>query len=217
MVKVSQTLKPKTESRLDSFYDALGNKSASTISGYRTAIWAFILFIFPNAKKDQCAQLVDEYFFEERDYFTDFKRFIQANLGDKAPLSALQTFNQIRNFFALCDEEFSTKQIKLLKNQLPTGGVMTQEADLDTETIRAILHHCDVKMKAIVLCLASGGMRIGELLNVRCADVDLKSVPAVIQIRAKINGKKTKTDIQKEGAQSQKPQEQICHVRTDWA
>jgi Phage integrase family. len=40
-------------------------------------------------------------------------------------------------------------------------------------------------MRAVILCLASGGMRIGELLEVRCSDLDLDSIPAIMQIRAK--------------------------------
>jgi integrase len=112
-------------------------------------------------------------------------------------LSALQTYRQITKFFELCDEEFSSKELKLLSRQLATGGVQTQDKIPDTEVVRAILQHCDVKMRAIILCLASGGMRIGELLNVRCDDVDLKSIPAIIQIRASANGKKTKTGHQR--------------------
>jgi hypothetical protein len=73
----------------------------------------------------------------------------------------------------------------LLKNQLPSGGVETQETDLDTDAIRSILQHTDIKGKAIILCLASGGMRIGELLQVRTVDLDLDAIPAIMQIRAK--------------------------------
>jgi integrase len=187
--------------KLESFWDALGNKEESTKSGYRSAILKFISFIYPDATKDTCEEYVEKYFSSDRNYFNDFKKFIQTNLADSPTLSALQKFNQVKNFFSLCDVNFTPKEVKLLKNQLPNGGIgdpETQEIDLDPETIRAILQHCDVKMKAIILCLASGGMRIGELLNVRCADLDLNSIPAVIQIRAKhASGKKNKTSTQR--------------------
>lgn len=187
------------KSRLDQFFEDLGNKSPSTISGYKTAIWQFIRFIYnlTDSEKGQCAEYVEKYFSEDRNYHTDFKKFIKDTLGKKPGLSALQVFNQIKNFFALCDITFSAKELSQLKNQLPTGGVLTQESDMDTETIRAILQHTDVKMKAVCLCLATGGMRIGELLQVQCDDVDLKSVPAVIQIRAKTKHGKTKTGQQR--------------------
>jgi len=178
--------------RLDQFFDDLGNKSKSTIKGYRTAIWQYMEFIYPEATREHCGEYVEKYFTEGRDYHTDFKKFIQVTQKDKPGLSALQTFNTIHSFLRLCDVTFTDKQIKQLKNQLPKGGVMTMEDDMDTETIRNLIQHTDIKGKALILCLASGGMRVGELLQIRCEDVDLTSIPAVLKIRAKTEHGKTK-------------------------
>jgi len=185
MVKSGSTRSHK--SKLSTFFDDLGNKSVSTVSGYRTAIWQFMKFVYslPDSDKERVEERVEQYFCEERNFHADFKKFIQKNLVDKPPLSARQTFNQVKKFLELCDVTFTAKELTLLKNQLPSGGVETQEFDLDTEAIRSILQHSDIKTKAIILCLASGGMRIGELLEVRCSDVDLDSIPAIMQIRAK--------------------------------
>lgn len=196
---MAKKAEPKEEqmSKLDQFFDDLGNRSPSTIAGYKSAIWQFMHYIYPDAEKNRCAEYVEQYFREPRNFHADFKKFIKDTLGDKPGLSARQVFNQIKNFFALCDVSFSVKEISQLKNQLPGGKTLTQESDMDTETIRAILQHTDVKGKAIILCLASGGMRIGELLQVQCSDVDLKSIPAVIQIRARTAHGKTKTLVQR--------------------
>jgi len=185
MATQGSTKKPK--SKLSIFYDDIGNKSPSTISGYKTAIWQYVKFIYslPDSDKERVEERVEQYFAEGRDYHADFKKFIQKQLADKPPLSARQVYNQIKKFLELCDVSFTPKQLILLKNQLPSGGVETQENDLDTDAIRSILQHTDIKGKAIILCLASGGMRIGELLEVRCNDVDLDAIPASIQIRAK--------------------------------
>lgn len=177
------------------FFEDLGNKASSTITGYKSAIWQYIRFIYNlnNSDKKQCAEYVEKYFSESRNYHADFKKFIQDTLGDRPGLSALQVFNQIKKFLELCDVTFTAREITQLKNQLPGGGVLTQESDMDTDTIRKILQHTDIKGKAIILCLATGGMRIGELLQVQSDDVDLESVPAVIQIRAKTEHGRTKT------------------------
>jgi len=177
------------------FFDDLGNKAPSTIAGYRSAIWQYIRFIYNlnDSNKKQCDEYVEKYFSESRNYHSDFKKFIKDTLGDKPGLSALQVFNQIKKFLELCDVTFTARELIQLKNQLPGGGVLTQESDMDTDTIRAILQHTDIKGKAIILCLATGGMRIGELLQVQSDDVDLESVPAVIQIRAKTEHGRTKT------------------------
>ena len=185
MAKSARTKKPR--SKLSIFFEDIGNKSPSTISGYKTAIWQFIAFtyVLPDSDKGHVEERVDQYFAEGRNYHTDFKKFIQKNLVDKPPLSARQTFNEIKKFLELCDVTFTAKELMLLKNQLPAGGVETQESDLDTDAIRSILQHTDIKGKAIILCLASGGMRIGELLQVRSVDVDLDAIPTIMQIRAK--------------------------------
>jgi integrase len=178
--------------RLEQFFDDLGNKSKSTISGYNTAIRQYMKFIYPDSTKEEYSDCVDRYFSESRNYHDDFKKFIQKTQGDKPALSALQTFNQIHNFLKMCDVIFSTKEIHQVKNQLPKGGVMSMEDDLDTETIRNLIQHTDIKGKSLILCLATGGMRIGELLQIRCEDVDLNSIPAMLKIRPKTATGKTK-------------------------
>jgi integrase len=185
MAKAGRVKKPR--SKLSIFFEDIGNKSPSTISGYKTAIWQFVAFTYtlPDNDKGHVEERVDQYFSEERNYHADFKKFIQKKLADRPPLSARQTYTQIKKFLELCDITFTAKELTLLKNQLPAGGVETQETDLDTDSIRSILQHMDIKGKAIILCLASGGMRIGELLQVRTVDVDLDTIPAIMQIRAK--------------------------------
>jgi integrase len=185
MVKAARVKKPR--SKLSIFFEDIGNKSPSTISGYKTAIWQFVAFTYnlPDTDKGHVEERVDQYFSEDRKYHADFKKFIQKKLVDRPPLSARQTFNQIKKFLELCDVTFTARELMVLKNQLPAGGVETQEKDLDTDTIRSLLQHTDIKGKAIILCLASGGMRIGELLQVRTVDVNLDEIPAIMQIRAK--------------------------------
>jgi integrase len=175
--------------KYDQFFDALGKKSKSTTSGYRTAILKFMHFVFADktVNGENVSEYVEKYFGKTRDYFIDFKKFIQAFPEGTPPLSALQTFNQIRNFFALSDVPFTPKQINLLKNQLPAGGkgdVVSEETCLTHDIIRSLLKHLDTMDKAAILCLATSGMRIGELLRVKCSDVNLETTPAQIYIRA---------------------------------
>jgi integrase len=84
---------------------------------------------------------------------------------------------------------FTPKERNQLKNQLPAAGkgsVVAQETVIDHELLRSLLKHLDTMSKAAVLCMATGGMRIGELLRVKCTDVDLKSNPARIKIHAMV-------------------------------
>lgn len=51
------------------------------------------------------------------------------------------------------------------------------------DVLRKILSHGDLKFRALVLTLASSGMRIGEALQIKLDDVDLSKTPAEIIVR----------------------------------
>jgi site-specific recombinase XerD len=181
-----QAESPKMSGKIAEFFDVLGNKSPSTISGYKSAIWSFFQFVLKltDAEKQTYSPKVDAYF-ESHDstaIYQDFKAFLQSpECQNKAPKGALQTFNQVFNFFALSDVVLSGKQRTILMNQLPTGGVISEETNLSREMLKQMLAHSDVKGRAILLTLASSGMRIGELLKLKCSDVHkpTKEVPAM--------------------------------------
>jgi integrase len=69
------------------------------------------------------------------------------------------------------------------------GGARTIEKDMDIDTLRKIIQHMDIKGKALVLTLASSGMRIGEALSLNIKDIDLSSNPPIVTIK----GRNTKT------------------------
>jgi integrase len=57
------------------------------------------------------------------------------------------------------------------------------EKDMDVETIRTILQHLDIKGRALVLVLASSGMRINEALSVTLDDINLSAKPSCLTVR----------------------------------
>jgi len=81
--------------------------------------------------------------------------------------------------------------LKTIKQKLPkTTKALTKDEELDKEMIRRILEYVDIRLRAIILVLASSGMRIGELLQIRLSDLDLSKDPPEITIR----GSYTKSD-----------------------
>lgn len=64
---------------------------------------------------------------------------------------------------------------------------------MDHETLRIILNHADTKARALILTLASSGMRIGEALQLQTDDVFLNQNPVEIRLR----GEYTKTGEQR--------------------
>ncbi len=163
----------------------------ATAQGYAAAVYTFMDFIYGKQREKRCAtdkekatyeKLVDKYLKEKRDYPDDLTKFA-VSLHSRAPLSARQTFNCVTGFFSYYDKELSVKDEKFIRRRLPKGHVQSIEKDMDTETIRTILQHVDVKGKALILVLASSGLRINEALTLPLDDVDLNAKPAVITIR----------------------------------
>jgi integrase len=163
----------------------------STAGGYSSAIYSFIDFIYGKQRKgkrvtaeekEQYEKLVDRYLKEKRKYPEDMAGFV-ISLQSRPPLSAKQTFNSVKEFFNHYDLELPAKDLKFIRNKLPKGSVRTIEKDMDTDTIRTIIQHLDVKGRALVLVLASSGMRINEALTVALEDIDFNYKPALITIR----------------------------------
>jgi integrase len=164
--------------------------NASTAGGYASATYSFLDFIYGKQRKGRVTQeekikyenLVDKYLKEKRNYSEDMAGFV-VSLQARPPLSARQTFTFAKEFFNYYNVELPAKDLKFIRHKLPKGSARTIEKDMDIETIRTILQHLDVKGRALILVLASSGMRINEALSVTLDDIDLKVKPACITIR----------------------------------
>jgi integrase len=162
-----------------------------TAQSYISSVYNFIDFIYGKQRKrcqvteeerEKYEKLIDKYLKEKRNYAEDMANFV-VSLHKRPPLSARHIFTFTKEFFNYYDKELPSKDLKFIRNKLPKGNARTMEKDMDIETIRVILQHLDVKGRALILVLASSGMRINEALSVTLDDVDLKSKPACITVR----------------------------------
>lgn len=64
------------------------------------------------------------------------------------------------------------------------GGAATIDKVMDHNVICKALKGSDIRSRALILVLASSGMRIGELLSLSMSDIDLNITPSMINIRA---------------------------------
>ena len=163
----------------------------STAGGYTTSLYQFLDFIYGkqraggrvnDTEKEVYDNLVDKYLKEKRAFSKDMAEFV-ITLQSRPPLSARQTFNSVKAFFEYYDRTLPAKDLKFIRYKLPKGSARTIEKDLDIETIRIILQHLDVKGRALILALASSGMRINEALTLSLEDINLNAKPACITIR----------------------------------
>lgn len=176
------------------FSDLYGNPGSR--SAYRSGIFSYLEFIYNFKRQGKKASLEEieqfemfakQYFTEGRNYANDLQRF--ASNHDIPPKTIKLYVSAVKEFLLQNDIEISQKQAKNIRNKMTKGGARTIEKDLDTDTLRKIINHMDIKGKALVLTLASSGMRIGEALSLNIKDIDLTINPPVITIR----GKNTKT------------------------
>lgn len=193
--------------------DYLKNYSnQSTAIGYSTAVYSFIDYIYgkqrqntrvTNEEKAKYEKLIERYLEEKRKYPEDMTGFV-VSLQSRPPQSARQVFTFVKEFFNHYDRELPAKDLKFIRNKLPKGNTRTIEKDMDIETIRTILQHLDIKGKALVLVLASSGMRISETLSITLEDIDFKNTPTLITIRGENtkNGDNRITFISSEATQA---------------
>lgn len=204
--------------------DYLKNYSnRGTAQGYITAVYTFLDFIYGRQRKQyrvtdgertNYEKLLDKYFKEKRDFSEDMANFA-VSLHNRPPLTARPTFVRVKEFFAYYNKELSSKDLKFIRNKLPKGNARTMEKDMDIETIRMILQHLDVKGRALILVLASSGMRINEALSVTLDDMDLKAKPACITVRGE-NSKNGDTRISFISAEAGQAVQEWLKVRADY-
>jgi len=182
--------------RIEKFLSIYPNNG--TVKVYQAGIFSFFDCLYGKVRKGKQVtkeekkvyeELAERYFAEQRNHFDDLLQFT-ASLHDVAPLGARSKLAGVREFLGYYDVELTERQRKQLSTKMPKGKTArTAEKDLDTETLRKILTHMDLKGKAVTLTLASSGMRIGELMQVQLSDVDLSITPPEIVVR----GEGTKT------------------------
>lgn len=176
------------------FSELYGNASSKV--AYRAGVISFFEFIYDFKRKgrktsieemEQFEKFAKQYFTEERNYANDLQRF--ASNHDIPPKTIKLYMSAVKEYLMQNDIEISQKQARTIRNKMVKGGARTIEKDLDIDTLRKIIQHMDIKGKALVLTLASSGMRIGEALSLAIKDIDLSCNPPIVTIK----GKNTKT------------------------
>lgn len=182
------------------FLDLYPKKNTQDV--YKAGIYTFLEFFYPEIKrkgrqatKDEVIRFekaikryIDEKNGDLEAYLDDLMRFA-AYLHSKPPKTAKSYLGAMKEYLGYNNIEFTQRQLKTIRFKLPKGGVRTIEHDMETTTLQRILQHTDLKGKALILTLASSGMRIGEALQITLDDINLDSTPPIITIR----GEYTKT------------------------
>jgi integrase len=123
-----------------------------------------------------------------------------------------------RNGFEL--DKIAEKDVRRLQ---PKGGKRTDFEYIDRKILAEILHHVDSRGKALILVLASSGMRIGEALNLNWLDVkcpdrkDYPNKPASAFIRDSKTGHSRTVFISREAEAALREWKKEYNAYLDWA
>lgn len=172
-----------------------------SISANQAGVVSFMAFIYgvpPGVKdgltkKDQLKtynELSIKYIEDKkRDRLNDATGFA-TSLSGSPPMTARSRLTVIRNFFAYNKIEFSDRQWKQAQGKLPKGNARTIEIEIDVLTVRKVLEHADIKMKALGTFLVSTGCRLNEALGLYIDDVKFDGDKVA---KVTIRGELTKT------------------------
>lgn len=156
--------------------------SESTRQTYASGIKAFLFLMYPEKKGEGYEALADRYFSDNRNYPEDVIQY--AATFSKAPAKTARTrISSVKEFLVFYDIEIREKDIRTIRRSIPKGGASTVEADLDAKILLSIIQHCSLWLRALILLMASSGLRIGEARNLDMSDIDLKNDIGVISVR----------------------------------
>jgi len=162
----------------------------STKQVYKAGLKHFFNAVY--GKSENLDELSEKYLSDERNYFEDLLKFV-SYLRNRPPITARAYVSGVKEWLAMNEISFTEKQLKMIRSKLPKGNARTVEDEIDIAKLRKILQHLDVKGRALVLVLASSGMRIGEALKITLDDLNIDKEPPEISIR----GEYTKTGEQR--------------------
>lgn len=169
----------------------------NTKKAYRSAIYDFLDFFntgrvragkaVSSDEKTKYEDLCKRYFSEDRHFIVDLIGFL-SSMNGKPPATIKLKMAAVREWFEFNDVELTYRELKTLRNKMPRAkGSWTVEHEFDKEILQKILSHTDEKGRALILTLASSGIRIGEAISVTLDDLNLSKTPAEIVVRGEYN------------------------------
>ena len=120
---------------------------------------------------------------EERDVFSDVMKIISAG-SELASLSVKGTVKAFLNWLSMNGYVLPYHKKRRLQMRFSGAMPVTEEMELERETIQSICSLLPDWCRSLVIVLAGSGMRIGEAMRFEVRDVDLSVSPARIYLRA---------------------------------
>jgi len=165
----------------------------SSGAGYKSSIEAFLRCMYGLGKTGSDGKkiahdyerLFDQYLSDKkRDKIADITAFSACLVRESvSKQSARQQLTYAVKFLRTHGVNILKDDIQDIKREAK-GGAATVDKVMDHNVICKALKGSDVRSRAIILMLASSGLRIGELLSLSLSDVNMNMEPAMLTVRA---------------------------------
>lgn len=178
------TTKPKSET----IEDFLSNfTSSSTIRGYRCHLNQYFKVIDENpdtyikdVRKMENGERIDALDNYEKDIKKYWKWLIN---NEYSPKTVYNATNCTRVFF----KQYRIKLDDIVWENMSRRGTgnkpIVKDKPITKEILRSILEHGNAKARAVILVMASSGMRESEVVHINPSDIDWNSNPVKIDVR----------------------------------
>lgn len=182
-----------TEQRFSRFLENI--ESPNTYKNYKTGIKAFLYWkndIKSLKKQVNIDELADKYFDELiseqvlSKFETDLEQYL-LTIRKRPPKTVKAYLNAIRQFMSYYDVEPARKFWKEMRRvQGKRRGTATRDRVPSNDELKRIIMHLPIQGKAVIILLATSGLRVGEALNLDLQDVHLgeySTVKNLIEVR----------------------------------
>ena len=184
--------------KIAAFVAKYSNKG--TGAGYKTALEGFLRCMYALSKSEKqqvggkvvttkCAHdyeaLFDMYLSDKkRDKVADITAYSECLVRDcVSKQSARQQLTYAVKFLRAHGVNILKDDVQDIKRETK-GGSATIDKVMDHNVICKALKGSDVRSRALILTLASSGLRGGECLSLKMSDIDMNMTPTMINIRA---------------------------------
>lgn len=171
---------------VDKFLDSVYvlSHSKQTVNAYGNALKNFLAFL-----KSSYECLPEETLLkvqnEELDKYQMLNEFViySDKLG-KRPATIKLWLTGVKGFLRQIGIKIYSEDFRHLV-KIPKGR-KTREEPLTKEILVRLLRNLPPKLQTVTVVAIASGMRIGEIVQIRISDIDFKSKPTMIRIRAEI-------------------------------
>ena len=161
----------------------------NTIRVYRSIFRDYFKLFYPKLQKLKNKQLDKElpeisleYVCQDKDFRKDLLKY-KEHISHQAPKTITTKIACMLRFFESNQINFNSNFTRNPYGK-GSGEAISKEKVPTNEEIAKIVEYMPFQAKALIMVLASSGMRIGEALQLKLNDLEMDTTPAKINIRA---------------------------------